>query len=80
MPLRMRALSSATLFIFLNFIGAFGPFLTGVLNDMWTGTLGKEAVRYSIACTQLAGIVGIGLVLYAARRLPTDFDLTDHAQ
>jgi predicted MFS family arabinose efflux permease len=47
--LRMRALSSAILFLILNIIGlGLGPWTTGMLSDFLHPTLGSESLRYAM--------------------------------
>jgi len=47
--LRMRALSSAILFLILNIIGlGLGPWTTGMLSDYLQPTLGAESLRYAM--------------------------------
>mgnify|MGYP003547020099 FL=1 len=47
--LRMRALSSAILFLVLNVIGlGLGPWTTGMLSDYLQPTLGAESLRYAM--------------------------------
>jgi predicted MFS family arabinose efflux permease len=47
--LRMRALSSAILFLILNTIGlGLGPWITGLLSDYLRPTLGLESLRYAM--------------------------------
>ena len=47
--LRMRALSSAILFLVLNVIGlGLGPWTTGMLSDYLQPTLGSESLRYAM--------------------------------
>jgi MFS family permease len=47
--LRMRALSSAILFLILNTIGlGLGPWSTGMLSDYLQPTLGVESLRYAM--------------------------------
>jgi hypothetical protein len=47
--LRMRALSSAILFLILNTIGlGLGPWTTGMLSDYLQPTLGPESLRYAM--------------------------------
>lgn len=47
--LRMRALSSAILFLILNIIGlGMGPWTTGMLSDFLQPSLGSESLRYAM--------------------------------
>jgi MFS family permease len=80
MPLHMRALSSALLFLIMNLIGnGAGPFVVGVLNDLLAPRFGDEAVRYSLTLVISGAIAGLGCTLYAARRLPADLNAQSEA-
>jgi predicted MFS family arabinose efflux permease len=47
--LRMRAMSSAVLFLILNIIGlGVGPWMVGILSDHLTISLGSEALRHAM--------------------------------
>jgi len=49
--LRMRALSSAILFLILNIIGlGMGPWTIGMLSDFLQPSLGPESLRYAMLC------------------------------
>lgn len=75
MPVRMRALTTALLYLLLNLIGpGSGPLVAGILNDALFGTYGVEAVRVSLTVTLLGALGGISLMLYAARQLPHDLE------
>jgi MFS family permease len=79
MPVRMRALTTALLYLLLNLIGpGSGPLVAGILNDALVGTYGVEAVRVSLTVTLTGALAGISLMLYAARRLPHDLDYAEH--
>jgi MFS family permease len=76
MPVRMRAQTTALLYLLLNLIGpGAGPLVAGILNDALVGTYGVEAVRVSLSVTMLGALAGIGLMLYAAKQLPHDLAL-----
>jgi MFS family permease len=77
MPLHMRALSSAILFLIMNFVGnGAGPFTVGVLNDLLAPRFGDEAVRYSLTLVVSGAVAGLLCVLYAVRRLPLELSRT----
>jgi len=58
--LRMRALSSAVLFLVLNFIGlGLGPTFFGFISDLFTADMGTEGIRRALS-------LGIGFSLIAA--------------
>ncbi|MFT4798464.1 MAG: MFS family permease [Candidatus Azotimanducaceae bacterium] len=55
--LRMRALSSAVLFFFLNLIGlGLGPILTGLVADQLIPTYGTDGIRYAMSLTVLVNL------------------------
>ena len=55
--LRMRALSSAVLFFFLNLIGlGLGPILTGLAADLLEPEFGVNAIRYAMSLTVLVNL------------------------
>lgn len=55
--LRMRALSSAVLFFFLNLIGlGLGPILTGLAADLLEPEFGINAIRYAMSLTVLVNL------------------------
>ena len=73
MPVTMRALSSAMLFLLVNFMGnGAGAFVAGVLSDWLTPWFGQEAIRYAVTLSQAAAVFGIVLMLLAARQLPAE--------
>jgi predicted MFS family arabinose efflux permease len=73
MPVRMRALTTALVYLLLNLIGpGAGPLAAGMLNDALARSYGNEAVRVSLSVTLLGAFVGCALMLYAARQLPRD--------
>lgn len=73
MPLRMRALSSAVILLSYNIIGtAFGNLFTGVISDVLHPLYGVESIRYALAYTALAAVIGGGFLWYGAHRLPAD--------
>jgi MFS family permease len=81
MPVRLRALTTALVYLVLNLIGpGAGPLAAGMLNDALVGAYGTEAVRVSLTVTLLGAIVGCALLLYAAKQLPRDLRLAAHAE
>jgi MFS family permease len=81
MPVRMRTLATALLYLLLNLIGpGTGPVVAGMLNDALVGAYGVEAVRVSLTITLLGALGGIALMLYAARQLPHDVDFADRRE
>jgi len=80
-PVRMRALTTALLYLLLNLIGpGAGPLVAGALNDALVGIYGVEAVRMSLTVTLLGAIAGIACMLYAAWQLPHDLRSADRPQ
>ncbi len=76
MPVRLRALATAFMYLLLNLIGpGAGPTVAGFLNDRLAGAYGNEAVRMSLTLTLGGAVLSIMLFLVAARRLPRDLAL-----
>ena len=76
MPVRMRALAAAIQFLILNLLGpGAGVSTVGILNDALAPRYGETSIRYSLLLSLTAAFAGIGLALYAARRLRTDLRL-----
>jgi predicted MFS family arabinose efflux permease len=72
-PLRVRALSSATLLTILNIVGqGLGPLFVGVMNDALAPTRGAEAIRYSLLVTAAVGACAAPLFVLCARSLRED--------
>jgi predicted MFS family arabinose efflux permease len=66
--LRMRATAAAIMLFIINIIGAgLGPFLVGLLNDLYAPHYGNEAIRYSLLTVAMVGPIG-ALCLYASSR------------
>jgi len=73
MPVRMRAVATAVLYLLLNLIGpGAGPLVTGMLNDHFAQSYGVEAVRVSLAVNLVGTACGVALLLYSARSLLDD--------
>ena len=73
MPVHLRALSTALLYLLLNLIGpGAGPFVAGVLSDLFTPTYGVQGLRLSLTVTLLGAACGLALTLWAASKLPAD--------
>jgi len=78
MPVHLRALATALMYLLLNLIGpGAGPTTAGFLNDLLARTYGNEAVRISLTVTLVGAVAGVALILYAARQLPRDLALAD---
>jgi len=62
-PVRMRAVSSASLLTVLNLFGlGLGPLLVGVMNDALSDTYGPQAIRYSLLA--MAGLGALAAPLF----------------
>jgi predicted MFS family arabinose efflux permease len=74
-PVRVRALASATLLTILNLVGqGLGPFLVGAMNDALAPSAGVEAIRYSLLATAAAGACAAPLFLLCARFVRADLE------
>jgi predicted MFS family arabinose efflux permease len=69
-PVRMRALASATLLTILNLVGqGLGPVGVGLMNDALEPALGPQAIRWSLLATAAIGACAAPLFLLCARHL-----------
>lgn len=69
-PVRMRAVASASLLTVLNIFGlGLGPLLVGILNDALAETYGADAIRYSLLAMAGLGALAAPLFLLCARTL-----------
>ena len=74
---KMRALSSAILFLVLNLIGlGLGPLGIGAISDYLAPTYGAESLRYAFSFTFLTGAIALILFWLAARSYPEDLAST----
>lgn len=72
---KMRALSSAILFLVLNLIGlGLGPLGIGAISDYLAPTYGAESLRYAFSFTFLTGAIALLFFWLAARSYPKDLD------
>ncbi|AKH68244.1 sugar phosphate permease [Spongiibacter sp. IMCC21906] len=73
-PNRMRALSSAIVYLILNLIGlGLGPLSIGFISDLLTPSLGNDGLRYAMLITiPIAAIMGIVHLLLAAKSIRKD--------
>lgn len=70
---KMRALSSAILFLILNLIGlGLGPLGIGAISDYLVPTYGTESLRYAFSFTFLTGAIAMLLFWLAAKSYPED--------
>ena len=73
--LRMRAMASAVLLFVLNLIGlGLGPQFVGILNDLFDGQFGTQAIRYSLLTIGMGKAWGALHSLLASRHLRDDLD------
>jgi predicted MFS family arabinose efflux permease len=71
-PASMRALTSAVLFLALNFIGlGFGPWIVGMISDSLTPSLGVQALRYAMSTVLVLSLVSAILFFRTAKTLTT---------
>ncbi len=74
---KMRALSSAILFLILNLIGlGLGPLAIGAISDWLAPTYGVESLRYAFAFTFFTGTIALILFWLAAKNYPSDLGRT----
>jgi predicted MFS family arabinose efflux permease len=69
-PASMRALTSAVLFLTLNFIGlGFGPWIVGMISDHLTPSLGVEALRSAMSIVLVISLISAMLFFRTAKTL-----------
>ena len=51
-----------------------GPFLVGVLNDLYAARFGDEAIRYSLVTIATTGAIGSLLFWLSSRTLAADLE------
>ena len=74
-PPRMRALAVAIHLLCVNLLGlGAGPLVVGALNDAMRGSLGAEAVRYSLLLVSLAGLAAGACYAAGARSVGRDLE------
>ena len=74
-PVRMRALASATFLFIVNLLGlGLGSLLLGFASDRLAARFGSDSLRYAIMGGTLFYLLAAGLLLLAARRLGRDFE------
>ena len=77
---RMRALTSAILFLILNLIGmGLGPQAVGILNDVLRSTYDDHSIRYSMVIVMSGKIFAAALFLWAGFKLTADLRKTEGA-
>jgi MFS family permease len=73
LPPASRALGAAILLFCINIIGlGLGPFMVGVLSDMFSGQYGTDSLRYALISVSLINIWGAWHYFIAGRHLPND--------
>jgi predicted MFS family arabinose efflux permease len=71
--LRMRATAAAILLFIVNIVGAgAGPFIVGLLNDLYAPRFGDEAIRYSLLTITSTGLLGSLFFYLSSRHLVAD--------
>jgi predicted MFS family arabinose efflux permease len=69
-PASMRALTSAVLFLALNFIGlGFGPWIVGMISDYLTPSLGVGALRSAMSIVLVISLISAILFFRTAKTL-----------
>jgi predicted MFS family arabinose efflux permease len=63
-----RATASAIFLFFGSTVGSLGPFLTGVLSDVYRDELGTASLGRALVLVPIAQVVAVVLMLVAARR------------
>jgi MFS family permease len=72
-PASMRALTSAVLFLALNFIGlGFGPWIIGMISDHLAPSLGVEALRWAMSIVLVISLISALLFFRTAKTLAPD--------
>lgn len=76
--LRMRAVASAILLLVLNLIGmGLGPFIIGVMADLFEPSQGIFALRYALCVTLIFNVIAAACYFLGARTITTDIDATE---
>jgi predicted MFS family arabinose efflux permease len=71
--LRMRATAAAIMLFIINIVGAgAGPFIVGILNDLYSARFGDQAIRYSLATIATTGAIGSLMFFLSSRTLAAD--------
>ena len=74
--LRMRAMSSAVFFLFLNFIGlGLGPLFIGAVSDYLNPELGVEALRWALCMSLVMSVIAVFLFWRGSLFLERDLEL-----
>jgi MFS family permease len=71
--LRMRATAAAIMLFIVNIVGAgAGPFIVGLLNDLYADRFGGDAIRYSLLTITATGFLGSLFLYLSSRTLAED--------
>lgn len=77
-PARMRTVSAAFLQIVIGFVSmGLGPFLPGLLSDLFVPHFGAMSIRYSLLCFSLIWLWAAVHFLLASRTLIRDIGRAD---
>jgi len=69
-PASMRALTSAVLFLALNFIGlGFGPWVVGMISDRLAPALGVQSLRWAMSIVLVVSLISAILFFRTAKTL-----------
>ncbi len=76
--LRMRAVASAILLLVLNLIGmGLGPFIIGVMADLFEPSQGIFALRYALCVTLIFNVIAAACYFQGSRTITEDIDATE---
>ncbi|MDC0131664.1 MFS transporter [Alphaproteobacteria bacterium] len=76
LPPASRALGAALLLFFINIIGlGLGPFIVGVLSDLFYADYGQDGLRYALLIVTLLNIWGALHYYLAGRTLAADLEV-----
>jgi len=76
--LRMRAVASAILLLVLNLIGmGLGPFIIGVMADLFEPSKGIYALRWAMCVTLIFNVIAAACYFLGARTITEDIDATE---
>lgn len=76
--LRMRSVASAILLFMLNIIGmGLGPYMVGVLSDIFEPTFGIESLRYALCIAVFANLWAAVHYFLGSRTLRGDLEATE---
>jgi len=71
--LRMRATAAAIVLFAINIFGAgAGPFVVGLLSDMFSAEYGSLSIQYSLLCLVIIGVFAAPMFYIASKTLAAD--------